>query len=60
MSAQEVFGIIRTILAAFSGYVVAHGWLDDATYQSLLGALGVVFTAVWSVASKKSAPPAVK
>ncbi len=56
MTAAEIWGVVRTILAALSGYVVAHGWLDDATYQAILGALGTIFVAVWSVAAKKSTP----
>lgn len=55
MNAAQVWGIVRTVLAAGSGYVVAKGWVDDATYQAVLGALGTIFVAAWSVSSKKPA-----
>lgn len=55
MDGAAIWGIVRTILAAFSGYIVAKGWVDDATYQSVLGALGTIFVAVWSVFARKSA-----
>jgi O-antigen/teichoic acid export membrane protein len=55
MEGPAIWGIVRTILAAFSGYIVAKGWVDDATYQAVLGALGTIFVAVWSVIAKKPA-----
>ena len=53
MTADQVWGIIRTILAAGGGYIVAKGWVDNATLQSVLGALGTLFVAGWSVWSKR-------
>lgn len=52
MNAAQIWGIVRTILAAGGGFVVAKGWIDDATLTAILGALGVLFTASWSVWSK--------
>ena len=57
MNAEQVWGIIRTILAAFSGWVVAKGYVDDATLQSVIGAVGTIFIAVWSFVAKKPANP---
>ncbi len=58
MNAEQVWGIIRTILAAISGWVVAKGYVDDATLQAVIGAVGTIFIAVWSfVAKKPSTPP---
>lgn len=54
MSADQIWGIVRTILAAGGGYVVAKGYIDDATLASILGALGVLFTAGWSVWAKRA------
>lgn len=53
MTAEQIWGIVRTILAAAGGYIVAKGWIDNATLQSVIGALGTIFIAVWSVWSKK-------
>ena len=53
MTGEQVWGIVRTILAACGGYVVAKGYVDNATFQSILGGVGTVFVAVWSYWSKK-------
>lgn len=53
MSAEQIWGIVRTILAAAGGWVVAKGYVDNATLQSVIGAIGTLFIASWSVWSKK-------
>ena len=53
MTAEQIWGIVRTILAAAGGSIVAKGWVDNATIQSVIGALGTIFIAVWSVWAKK-------
>ena len=53
MTAEQIWGIVRTILAAAGGYIAAKGWADNATIQSVIGALGTIFIAVWSVWAKK-------
>lgn len=55
MKAEEIWGVVRTILAAAGGYVVAKGYIDDATLTAVLGGLGTIFVAVWSVWAKKRA-----
>lgn len=55
MNAEQVGGIVRTFLAAGSGYVVAKGWVDSATAQTIIGALVTLFVAGWSVWLKKPA-----
>lgn len=58
MKAEEIWGVIRTILAAGSGWVVGTGWIDGQTYTALVGAVGVIFVSVWSIISKRKALPA--
>lgn len=53
MTAEQIWGIVRTILAAAGGWVVAKGYIDNATLQAVIGALGTLFVAAWSVWSKK-------
>jgi hypothetical protein len=53
MTADQIWGVVRTILAAFSGIAVSKGYIDEATLTSLIGAAGVIFVAVWSVISKR-------
>lgn len=52
MTPEVVWGIVRTILAAGAGYLAAKGIVDEATGQQIIGALGVIFTGIWSVWSK--------
>ena len=52
MTADQIWGIVRTILAAAGGYAVAKGYIDNATLTAVLGALGTLFVAGWSVISK--------
>ena len=58
MKPEEGWGVIRTVLAAGSGYVAGTGIIDAATYQSLIGAAGVIFVAVWSIIAKRKAAAA--
>ncbi len=53
MTGEQIWGIVRTILAAGGGYIVAKGYLDNATVTSIIGAIGTLFIAGWSVWSKK-------
>lgn len=55
MKPEEVWGVIRTVLAYGSGYITATGVIDAATFNSVLGALGVLFVAGWSIWAKKKA-----
>lgn len=53
MTGEQVWGIVRTILAAGGGYLVAKGYVDNATLQAVLGGLGTIFVAAWSWYSNK-------
>jgi len=53
MNKNEVYGIVRTVLAAVGGVLVGKGYIDSETAVSLAGALATVAAAVWSVRSKR-------
>lgn len=53
MNAEQIGGILRTILAAGGGYLVSRGWLDNATMMAIVGALVTLATAGWSVWAKR-------
>lgn len=57
MSAEEVGGVVRTVLAALGGYLVAKGVVDAATVTAVAGAIGTLVVAVWSVWVKRKAAP---
>ena len=54
MTKTELYGVVRTILAAIGGVAVGKGWVDSETAMSLAGALATVAVAVWSVKSKRA------
>lgn len=53
MTGEQIWGVIRTILAFAGGFVVSKGYLDDATMTAVIGALGTIFVAGWSILAKK-------
>jgi len=53
MTKDMVWGIARAVLAAGSGYLVGTGLIDQTMASEVIGAIGVIFTAAWSVWSKK-------
>lgn len=54
MNKDMIWGIVRAVLAAGGGYFVGAGVLDQDTMNSVIGAVGVLFAAGWSVYSKKA------
>lgn len=57
MTGEQIWGVIRTLLAFGGGFVVSKGYIDDATLTAVIGALGTIFIAGWSVWAK-AAPKA--
>jgi hypothetical protein len=53
MTKEMVWGVVRAVLAAGGGYVVGTGLIDATAMNEIIGALGVIFAAGWSVWAKK-------
>lgn len=58
MKAEEIWGIVRTILAAAAGWAAGQGYVDQQTAMAVIGALGTIFIAAWSIMDKRKAPKA--
>jgi hypothetical protein len=58
MTAEQVAGIVRALVAAVGGYLVGRGFVDGETVSAVGGALATLITAIWSVTSKKDKAPA--
>jgi len=56
MSGEQIWGIVRTILAAAAGWGAAKGYIDNETAMTIVGAIGTIFIAVWSWRSKQAKP----
>lgn len=52
MTPEIVGGIVRHLLTALGGYVVATGALDAATTETAIGALVTLAGIAWSVWTK--------
>ena len=53
MTGEQIWGVVRTVLAGIAGYFVTKGVVDGALVESILSGAGMIFVAVWSVFSKK-------
>ena len=53
MTKDMVWGVVRAVLAAAGGYFVGAGVVDNATMNDIIGAIGIIFAAGWSIWSKK-------
>lgn len=54
MTPEEIWGVVRTILAAVAGWAAGQGYIDQQTAMTVIGALGTIFIAVWSIKAKRS------
>ena len=54
MTKNEVYGVVRTILAAVGGVAVGKGYIDSETAVALAGAFATIAAAVWSIKSKRA------
>lgn len=55
MTGEQIWGVVRTVLAAVGGYFVSKGVVDGAFVDAILGGAGTLFVAVWSFIAKKKA-----
>ncbi len=54
MNGDQVWGVVRTILAAVGGWAVAKGYVSNELLTAILGGVGTIFVAAWSVFAKKA------
>ena len=56
MTGEQVAGIVRTLLSAASGWVIASGIFTASDWSAIVGAIGIAIAAGWSYFSKPSKP----
>lgn len=49
----EILSSLRVLLAAFGGFVVGKGWVDETIVEALVGFLVVVVPLVWDWMAKR-------
>jgi hypothetical protein len=57
MTAEQFAGLVRAIVAALGGYLVAKGLVDAETVATLAGVAATAGAAIWSFLSKKKPEP---
>ena len=57
MTAEQVAGIVRALIAAIRGYLVGRGFVDAETVTAVGGAAATIAAAIWSVVSKRKVEP---
>lgn len=57
---DKILGIIRHVLTFGGGYLVAKGYVDEASVQDIIGGVVAIVGAVWSIAAKSDKLPAIK
>jgi hypothetical protein len=57
---ETILGIIRHVLTFGGGYLVAKGYLDEASATEIVGALTTLIGVVWSGVAKSDKFPAIK
>lgn len=50
---EQVAGLVRHVLTFGGGYLVAQGWVDEATMMEVVGAAVTILGVVWSFVAKK-------
>lgn len=53
MTGEQVAGVVRAVVAAVGGYLVARGVTDAETVAAVAGAVATLAAAVWSVLAKR-------
>lgn len=57
---EKILGIIRHLLTFGGGFLVAKGYIDEASVGELVGAIVTVIGTVWSIVAKSDKFPAIK
>jgi len=55
MTGDQIQGIIRAVLAAIGGFILAKGWVNAETWAWIVGGLSTVGPIVWTWFSNRPA-----
>jgi hypothetical protein len=55
LSKEQVLGVIRHTLTFAGGIILAQGFVDQATLDTIIGSAITLIGAIWSVLSKRKA-----
>jgi len=55
MSSDQITGIIRAVLAAIGGFIIAKGWVNAETWTWIVGGAATIGPVIWSWVSNRPA-----
>ena len=55
MTSDQITGILRAILAAIGGFILAKGWVNAETWAWITGGVLTIGPAIWSVINNRPA-----
>lgn len=55
MSADQIGGLVRTILGILGGFILAKGWINAETWAWIVGGAASLVPAIWSWVSNRPA-----
>lgn len=55
MTSDQITGIIRAIMAAIGGFILAKGWVSAETWAWIVGGAATVGPVIWSWISNRPA-----
>jgi hypothetical protein len=55
MTTDQISGIIRAILAALGGFILAKGWVNAETWAWIVGGITTIGPVIWSWVSNRPA-----
>ncbi len=53
MSQEQVLGVVRHVLTAVGGVLIAKGLVDDGSWTEIMGSTVTLIGVIWSVVAKK-------
>jgi len=60
MNSDQITGIIRAVLAAIGGFIMAKGWVNAETWAWIVGGAATIGPAIWSWFTNRPASIAAK
>ena len=55
MTTDQITGILRAILAAVGGFILAKGWVSAASWDWIVGGVLTIAPAIWSWVTNRPA-----
>lgn len=55
MTVDQITGVVRAILAALGGFILAKGWVSAETWSWIVGGVATIIPVVWTFVANRPA-----